>query len=128
MEPSDVDDMFKEIEDEYTEKPYSYAEEVMKNIEQEYRQPQMVLSEREKEKADLNLKIGSLKRRLHQLKNVKNPRKTAINQTMSERRKLVKDEIERAKDRLHQIDMEEKGSEVTSKNLVDSTINQNMKR
>lgn len=117
-------DIFEDLQDQLVEKPYDYAEEVMKSIESEYKAPQKALSERDQEKRDLSLKLGELKKKLNQTRNVRNPKKVAINQSLSEKRKGLKADIEKIKDRLHQIELEEKGSGVTSKTLTDATINQ----
>ena len=118
----EMDDLFDEIDRNLTEKPYDYAEQVMEKIENDYRQPGIEVNEREKEKAELKLKLGELKRKLHQSKNIKNVRKTEINKALADKRKQIKAEMEILKDRLYQIDIEEKGADVSSQKLVDSTV------
>jgi hypothetical protein len=124
----EVDELFDEVEEAYTEKPYSYAEEVVNSIEQTYRQPKEIANERDREKNELTLKIGELKKKLNQTRNVRNPRKTSINQSLADKRKKLRAEIETIKDRLYQIDVEEKGSGMTSKDLVDATIKNQSKQ
>jgi chromosome segregation ATPase len=117
-------DMFREVERSHSEKPYSYADQVMENIEKEYKQPQQELNEREKEKKALHLKMGELKRRLRQSKNIRNVSKASINQTLAQKRQQIRAEMEKIKDRLYQIEIEEKGMGVSSKDLTDSTLKQ----
>ena len=114
----EVDDLFRNIEDEHYPKPYNYAEQVLEKIETEYRQPKIELDEREKEKKELGQKLEELKKKLNKTKNVKNTRKTAINKTQSNKRRVLKAEIEKVKDKLYQIGIEEQGSNITSSDLV----------
>lgn len=113
----EFDNLFQMAKKESTDKPYNYADEIMESLEKEYLLPQTMMNEREMEKKELNLKMGTLKRKLHQNKNIKNSRSPA-NRTRADNRKKIREKIERIKDRLYEIQLEEQGSNISSKDLT----------
>lgn len=118
----EFEEMFEDLAKSRDEKPYDYAESIIAKIEDEYKNMPSVDVERKKEREGLIKKITELTKSLNKCKNVKNHRKTQINQTLAEKRKKIKTEIEKVKDALHQISVEEKGANVSSQRLVDATL------
>lgn len=123
MDP-DIDAIFDELDATVVEldKPYDHSETVVERIEAEYRQIPDAIRERELEKSTLTREMETLKRKIKSTKNVRNHRMVVANTAKSTARKEMKDRIEKIKDRLYEIELEEKGSNITSQNMVDATL------
>jgi chromosome segregation ATPase len=123
MDP-DIDAIFDELDATVVEldKPYDHSETVVERIEAEYRQIPDAIRERELEKSTLTKEMETLKRKIKSTKNVRNHRMVVANTAKSTARKEMKDRIEKIKDRLYEIELEEKGSGITSQNMVDATL------
>lgn len=102
---------------------FDYAENVVNALEEEFKGLSIsVPEERKKHKEDLKTKLAILTKQLKSIKNVKNHRMRHINEKNAERRKKLRIQIETIKDDLYAIDLEEKGSEISSTSLVDATV------
>ena len=105
----------------------SYADKVIRDIENEYKGIGTARMERQKEKKELQDRLKETTKKLKNVKNVKNHKLVNINAKAAELRKKLREEIKEIKDRLYDIDIEEKGSEVSSSKMVDTTIQENLK-
>lgn len=101
---------------------YDYGQKVIDEIENEYKGLGTAKVEREREKAKITDQLKTLQVKLRKMKNVKNHRKANINADIASKRKAIKIQIESLKDRLYDINEEEKGAEVTSGTLMESTL------
>jgi len=124
----DVEQIFSELVDQNEEPKFSYADTIVKGIENEYQNLPDVKAERKKEKEGLSKKLKDLQGKLKKVKNVKNHRAVEQNTKKAELRSRLRKEIEDIKDKLHAIDLEEKGSEVTSNQLMDETLKSTSKK
>lgn len=124
----DVEQIFSELVDQNEEPKFSYADTIVKGIENEYQNLPDVKAERKKEKESLSKKLKDLQGKLKKVKNVKNHRAVEQNTKKAELRSRIRKEIEDIKDKLHAIDLEEKGSEVTSNQLMDETLKGALKK
>lgn len=113
------DAMVKPI-DECT--PYNYGDEIVQNIEAEYKGAIGIEEERKKEKEKLEKELKDVKNKLKKTKNIKNHKRTDLNSKASEQRKKYKARITEIKDLLYNIDLEEKGSKIKSSDLLDTTL------
>src|SRR4029079_18438185 len=120
-EITSIFDETRSTEKEIVEEEYDYGQRIINEIENDYKGLGSAKEEREKEKKDITEKIKTLKNKLRKMKNVKNHRLTKINKDISTKRKGIKGEIEKLKDRLHDIAEEEKGSAVTSETLMEAS-------
>jgi hypothetical protein len=130
METDDLDQLF-EIAVSTTpsvveEIHYDHGEEVLKNLEQSYKGEIGVHEQRQKEKEMLEKELKETKTKLKKAKNVKNHKKTEVNTRIAAKRKLYKGRITEIKDKLYNIDLEEKGSKISSSDLVDTTIKESV--
>jgi len=101
---------------------FDYADTVVQGIENEYKDLPDIKAERKKEKEALTKKLKDLQSKVKKIKNIKNYKMAEQNAKKAESRKKIRAEIESVKDKLHAIDMEEKGSEVTSGQLLNETL------
>ncbi|HMP28008.1 MAG TPA: hypothetical protein PKD85_00315 [Saprospiraceae bacterium] len=129
MENEELNTLFESasnnILDQNDETHYDYGDEVLKNLEQTYKGEVGVHEQRQTEKVALEKELKETKSKLNKAKNIKNHRKTTINTKIAENRKLYKNRITEIKDLLYNIDLEEKGSQISSSDLVDTTIKEN---
>lgn len=131
MEVEDtLNDVFRELDDSIhvptdgTE-DYDYANEVVASAEAEFRGIINAEKERLKEKSALEEKLKLLRSSLKKAKNVKNHRKVDINKKIAEHRKSLKAQISLAKDRLYELELEEKGSNVNAADLANASLGKN---
>jgi hypothetical protein len=129
---SELEELFEEADSQQPviaeaeeEKSYDHGEKILKSLEQEYKGELNTNEQRKNEKLALEKELKETLKKLKNAKNVKNHRKTEINAKISARRKLYKQRITELKDKLYNIDLEEKGSEIASSDLVDTTIKEN---
>lgn len=101
-----------------SEKRPSYADQVVQNIEAEFKGIRTATKEREEEKLSLQQKHAALKSKLGKMKNIRNPNKVALNTEISKKRALIRKEMEDIKERLAVIETEEQGSSITSQKLT----------
>jgi len=103
---SNLEDMFKEL----NAPPPSYGDRILAEIEDEFKGMKSASLEREKEKNELLDRLNSLKTKLKKTKNIKGVSHSNLNVGISKKRGLIKKEISDVKDKLTEIEMEEKGS------------------
>lgn len=121
-----LDEIFDELSktdaNTETEQKFDYADTIVKDIENEYQNLPDVKAERKKEKEALLKKMKDLQLRLKKIKNIKNHKLVEQNAKKAELRTRIRATIESIKDKLHAIDLEEKGSEITSDQLMNETL------
>jgi hypothetical protein len=110
------------------EPSFDYGQKIISSIEAEYKGLPDVSIDRVKEKAALSLKLKEKQNKLRNTKNIKNHKKVVQNAQISDIRKKLRAEIEEIKDQIYNIDLEEKGSNITSTNLVDASIKSSNKK
>lgn len=123
----EVDEIFNELLSEKalsekTSEQFNYADNIVKEIEKEYQNLPDVKAERKKEKESLLKQLHDLQVKLKKIKNVKNYKMVEQNAKKADLRSKIRKMIENVKDKLHAIDLEEKGSEVTSTQLMNETL------
>lgn len=128
----DIGDLFKIAQNdqpviEETNEPIDYGQKVMDAIENEYKNLPNVDTERKVEKALLEKQMKELTIKLRKTKNTKNHRRVIQNTAAATKRKEIKAKIEELKDQIYNIDLEDKGSNITSTNLTDASITQAMR-
>lgn len=128
---SDLEELFEEADSqqpvivEVEENSYDHGEKILKSLEQEYKGEVNANEQRKNEKLSLEKELKETQKKLKNAKNVKNHRKIEINAKISANRKIYKQRITELKDLIYNIDLEEKGSEIASSDLVDTTIKEN---
>jgi archaellum component FlaC len=107
-------DDLQDLYDEYEKntRPYDYGDVAVKKIEDEYLGVMNAEAERKKEVAALNEKLKRLERKLASIKNIKNPRSPDANLKINARRQLCRGQIEKVKDRLHELSIEGEAANV----------------
>lgn len=116
---SKMDELFESAMSEKDDKlKYSIAERIEEEVRTELHDIATANKEREEEKRSLVDKLAQLKIRLNKTKNVKNPSKITLNAEISKKRAVLRKEIEEIKDKLYNIELEEKGSNITSEKLM----------
>jgi predicted nuclease with TOPRIM domain len=100
--------------------PPSYGDRILAEIEEEFKGMKNAITEREKEKATLLERLKSLTSKLKKTKNIKGVSHSDLNVERSKKRGLIRKEINDVKDRLAEIEMEEKGSKTSSADLLQS--------
>ena len=98
----------------------TYADRIVEEVKAEFEGRATIIKEREDEKRTLSERLVQLKARLNKTKNVKNPSKIALNAEIAKKRAAMRKEIEEIKDKLYNIELEEKGSSMTSENIVNA--------
>ena len=106
---AEYDDLFDELNNQYEPpKKLTEGEKVIRNAESQF----MAYSEdeisRRVEIAEIKEKIKALQAKLSQTKNVKNPKMVAANAKRSQKRVILKQQIEECKLKLTDIEMETK--------------------
>jgi len=100
------------------EKIPTYADRIVEEVKAEFEGRATAFKEREDEKRTLTERLTQLKAKLNKTKNVKNTSKIALNAEIAKKRGVMRKEIEEIKDRLYNIELEEKGSSMTSESLM----------
>jgi hypothetical protein len=111
-----MDALFEQAERD--NRPKSLSDTVVENIEEEFRNPNNPIAEREKDKAHLEARLAELTKKLKQTGNVKNHRAVVANAQRSQMRKVLREKIEEVKDGLEKIKMEEDGEKITAEKLM----------
>lgn len=120
-ENNELEDLFNEENakiPETFEKTKSFADGIIEQIENEYLGN---LKDPIKEKRDLEIKLKKLKISMKNCKNIKNHKRTDINSKMALKRKLYKEEITKIKDKLYELYLEDKGSQLSSDNIIEKS-------
>ena len=113
FDPKELETIFAAEAKKYVKQ--TYAEEAIEKVEQEYKNMGTNNESRNDEKTRLNKKLAELTTRLRKIKNPKNVRVAAgASSSMASKRMTIKTEIEQIKDRLYEIQVEEKGSSMDS--------------
>ena len=121
MAQDELNTIFGEEVSKYADKKYSYADELIEKVETEYKNMGAATTTRQSEKKDLTKKLATLTAQLKKIKNSKNVRVASSNSSgLSAKRLAIKKEIEKTKDRLYEIEIEEKGADIGSVDVTNS--------
>ena len=99
-----------------------YGEKIAADMESSFQNMPNIAQERKDEREHLTTKLADLGKQLRSIKNIKNHKMRHLNAKNAERRARIRAQIEQVKQELFDLELEEKGSQVTSTSLVDATV------
>lgn len=122
----DIEEIFALVN---SPKELSFGEKMLNKIEEEFKREikegdaaEAALLDRETERKKLLERVTELEIKLKKVKHIKNFRLAKANTSVAEKRKTMRAEIEKIKDRLYEIEIEAKGEAVTSERLSKNTL------
>jgi len=99
--------LFQAADHEYKSHPKTREEKVMENVEQEFTGFSEERRSRQKEKTQIYDQIRVLRKKLRRFRNLRNSRQRHVNEQRAKKRAEFRQEMERLKVRLQEIEDEE---------------------